>query len=154
MAEAGAAVERFDLRIITPQRTIFEDAVRSAAAESEGGAIEILPRHEPLLTPLEIGIFSIAPFDRRNHPAEIRFALNGGFLETDGLRTTIYAYSAEKESEIDPSRAREAMERAKARLAEVTRHADEEVPIDLDRAQLALMRAINRMRLTNQPVEE
>ncbi len=145
----------YHLRIITPQRTVFDEGARAMVAQSTGGVVEILPRHEPLLTPMAIHLLTVSPWDRRKYgSSDLTFAVNGGFLETDGATANLYATSAETADEIDVERAKEALHRARERLAKVTRHEGEEMPVDLDRAKLALLRALNRLQLRGDAVPQ
>jgi F-type H+-transporting ATPase subunit epsilon len=72
----------------------------------------------------------------------IIFATSGGFLEVLDNKVTVLAETAEPASVIDVDRARNAEERALKRLRQ------EEVSIDQGRAEEALERARNRVRVS------
>ena len=106
--------------------------------------MEILPRHEPIMTPLAIAPLAIT---LSGNAEPVFYALMGGFLDHDGHKAMILADGAESGSEIDMERARQAMYRARERLDEVTRRGEvAEQMIDADRAQLALLRSLTRMQ--------
>ena len=141
------AITELLVRILTPRRLVFEGPAERVELTTLDGIIEILPRHEALMTPLAIAPMILTP---PNGAASLTFAVLGGFLDLDGLEATILADSAEKGSEVDVERARLAMQRARDRLAENAR-ANSEASVDVDRAQLALVRSITRLRAAGQP---
>lgn len=135
-------------RVITPTREIFNGAVTAVNAIGKVGELQIMPLHEPLLTPLRVSLMSL---ELPEGAEDITLAVHGGFLDMNGQEVSIYADSAEKGDEVDLERAHEAEKRARERLAAVTSHGGVggAMDIDMDRAQLALMRAINRMQLAD-----
>jgi F-type H+-transporting ATPase subunit epsilon len=62
---------------------------------------------------------------------------------TDGKKVILLAEAAERPEEIDVARAQKAKERAEKRLSE--RSPD----VDFDRARIALLRAITRLKLSS-----
>jgi F-type H+-transporting ATPase subunit epsilon len=67
--------------------------------------------------------------------------MSGGFLMTDGKKVILLADAVERPEEIDVARAQAAKERAETRIAERT------PDVDIDRARLALLRALNRLKV-------
>jgi F-type H+-transporting ATPase subunit epsilon len=141
--------DAFPCVILTPERTVFEGRITRLAGEDLRGAFEVLPRHEPLMTPLRISLFEV----EEPGGGTKRFAVHGGFLDMTGTEATLLADSAESAEEIDVERAKEAMARARERLAEVTRSA-EEIALDHDRAEMALKRALIRLQARQIPLPE
>lgn len=127
------------LEIVTPDRMVVSDhdAV-SVIAPGSLGYLGILANHAPLMTELEVGEITV----RRSDGEEIHIASTGGFMEVADNKVTILADSAEKAEEIDINRAKEAVTRAEERLA----HSQDE-HIDAARAEAALKRALNRLRV-------
>ena len=70
-------------------------------------------------------------------------AVTGGFLEVRPDQVTILAQAAEKSVDIDVERALEAKERAEQRLNE-----SKQASVDFKRAELALRRAVNRIKVS------
>ena len=70
-----------------------------------------------------------------------RYAVSGGFLEVLNNRVLILLESAEKAENIDTERARKAKDRAEKRLTNAT------TEVDLVRAEAALTRAVNRLKV-------
>ncbi|MBN1256847.1 MAG: ATP synthase F1 subunit epsilon [Planctomycetes bacterium] len=131
--------ESFQLEIITPEREVLKTMVTRVAVTGQNTIFEILPGHEALLCPLGVGLLGV---QKPGEDTEDLYAVHGGFLEVSDDAATILADSAEHGDEVDLARAREAMQRAKDKLA--TRM-DTGKEWDLDRADLALRRALARI---------
>ncbi|MFD1064492.1 F0F1 ATP synthase subunit epsilon [Oceanobacillus locisalsi] len=125
-----------EVSVVTPEGPILEDTYDMVVCKADTGEIGILPKHIPLVSPLQI---SIARLKKGNDTAEI--AISGGFMEVQPDKVTILAQSAETADHIDVLRAREAKERAEKRLQ------DKSDTVDRIRAEHALKRAINRLEI-------
>jgi F-type H+-transporting ATPase subunit epsilon len=124
------------LKIVTPERTVVETEVDAFYGKTVEGMIGILPKHIPLVTPLEVGVMSYTK-NGQKHP----LAVMGGLLRTDGQSVTVLSDAAELNSEINAVRAKQAKERAEAELHKLTdKH-------DIVVAQQALTRALTRLKL-------
>lgn len=71
----------------------------------------------------------------------IEFATGGGTVEIKNNKVLVLADSVETAEEIDIERAKQSYERAKERLSNRSRG-----DIDITRAELALQRALNRLK--------
>lgn len=129
-------METLTVSVVTPDGPVLEDEYDMVSCKAENGELGILPRHIPLVAPLEISAVRLQRGDQTD-----RLAVNGGFLEVLPDKVTILAQSAEKPSEIDIERAKQAKERAEKRLQA------ERDDIDFKRAELALKRAMNRINV-------
>ena len=134
MAEITLPTE-IRLDIVTPDRLVAHDAVTAVTIHGKNGYLGILPGHAPLLTELSPG-----ELEYTSGGATHTLAVNWGFAEVLGDRVIVLAQSAERAEEIDVGRAEKAKVRAEERLK---RFDDPEV--DLDRARVALARAIARL---------
>lgn len=126
----------FMLEIVTPERKVYEQEVSMIVARGAEGELGILPNHIPLVTPLEIG-----PLRITREASTETIAVSGGFMEVRKGKVVILAESAELPSEIDLERANAAKERAERRLQ--AKRDD----VDHRRAEMALQRALNRMKV-------
>lgn len=108
------------------------------------GEIGILPGHINLIAPLKVSELKVRRVDDDNHVDWI--AVNGGIIEIKDNVVTIVADSAERERDIDVSRAERAKLRAE-RAIEVAKQ--EHRPDEVQRAQVALRRALNRINVGN-----
>lgn len=127
----------FNLDIVTPQKLFYRGEVESVQAPGVQGSFGVLARHIAFLTALQVGEIIIRePGEGLKH-----VATTGGFVEVLKSGVTVLAETAEFAVEIDRDRALRARNRAKARV----RKRDPE--IDQARAEAALARAINRLRV-------
>jgi len=122
--------------VVTPDGLVLEDTYDMVSCVAENGELGILPGHIPLVAPLTISAIRL----KREDSTE-QIAVNGGFLEVRPDKVTILAQSAEKPADIDVERAKEAKARAEQRLQ------SEEDHIDFKRAELALKKAMNRLKV-------
>lgn len=120
--------------VVTPDGEILEGDYEMVSCKAENGELGILPGHIPLVAPLTINAVRL-----KNNDTEDLVAVNGGFLEVRPDKVTILAQSAEKADDIDVNRAEAAKERAAKLLENIDQN------IDVERAKLALNRAINRL---------
>ena len=128
----------FALEIVTPERVVYSSQVESVQAPGSEGSFGVLAGHMPLLTSLQVGAlcFTEEGGDR------VQMAVSGGFAEVGSERVTVLAETAERAEEIDTQRADSSRQRAEERLAR--RHEGE---VDVIRAQAALTRALNRLKV-------
>lgn len=147
MAEA-AKIPRGNLRcrVITPHRQVFDEMVQSVELNTVAGALEVFAAFEPTIAPLNVGVMKAKGDDG----SVTELAIHGGHMDMNGSVLVVLADSAEIGSEIDVARAREALERARAKLAEVTSDNAKDVKIDADRAQMALLRALTRLEIVGE----
>ncbi len=123
--------------IITPQRTVYSGQVISFTAPGVEGLFQILFNHAPFLSALSVGPMKLKTEDNQT----IKFATSGGFAHILQNRITVLAETAERGDSIDIARAQEAKKRAEERLASKNEMNDDE------RARIALLRAINRLKI-------
>jgi len=127
----------FRLEIISPQKVIFKGDVVSFTAPGLLGSFQILYNHAPFISEVGIGLVKFTTSGGEDK----KFATSGGFVEVRDNVVVMLAETIESIEEIDLKRAESARDRAKKRLSE-------RAPgTDLERAELALQRALNRIRL-------
>ncbi len=96
-------------KIVTPERTVVDEAIYQATLPVEGGEVTILPDHIPYIGALEAGEIILR---RQNGGEEESLATSGGFVEFHDNILSILADTAERAEEIDLERAEEARKRA------------------------------------------
>jgi F-type H+-transporting ATPase subunit epsilon len=129
----------FQLDIVTPDRVVMSEPVRSMVAPGSEGSFGVLAGHAPMVSELTIGQLRYLP---ESGPEEI-MAVSGGFLEVGGGQVTVLADAAERAQEIDVERAIRARERAREQARQLAEHFDEtQSKIN----EFALQRAANRLR--------
>jgi len=130
-----AKTQRLD--IVTPEKVVFSEEVEFVVAPGVEGELGFLPEHAALVSALKIGVLKVEQGGK-----QFKVAIGGGFVEVKNSRVVILADTAEREDEINVERAQEAKKRAEQRLA--GKGAD----TDVERAELALQRALARLKAT------
>lgn len=129
------ADKTFRLKIIAPERIFYEGDVTFVEFRTTEGDIGVYPGHISLTSIIAPGIMKI-----HTPSGEIKeAALLEGFSEILADEVTILAEAVEWPEEIDVNRAKEAQVRAERRL--------QSEDGDMDRAELALKRALIRQRI-------
>ncbi|PIR46734.1 MAG: ATP synthase F1 subunit epsilon [Candidatus Vogelbacteria bacterium CG10_big_fil_rev_8_21_14_0_10_45_14] len=111
-------MKTFDLRVIKPERLIFEGKAISVRFPTSDGQIQIFATHEPIIGKAGIGELMVEAVDAKGNKIELPFAIAGGFFEMSNDNMTILAGRAEHVRELDVARAKEARLRARQLLEE------------------------------------
>ena len=127
--------ENMRLKIVAPERIFYEGDTTFLEFTTTEGEMGIYPQHIPLTAIIAPGILKIHEGDTVKEAA-----LMSGFVQILKDSVTILAESVEWPDEIDANRAKEAEIRARRRI-------NDEDGIDMDRAELALKRALIRQSL-------
>ncbi len=129
----------FKLKIITPERVVYEDEITEVTLPTTTGEITILADHEPLVTLLKPGELVI-----RKERELIHLAVSTGLVE---MRTAnellILADTAEHAEELELEKIKEAQARAEELLK--NKHNMEDV--EFAQAQAALERELARIKV-------
>jgi F-type H+-transporting ATPase subunit epsilon len=125
------------LEVVTPEKTVVSEDVQTVVGPGSEGEFGVLTGHTPFLTTLKIG--SLRYKDKGG--ADRCVFINGGFAEVLPRKVTVLAESAERRRDIDLTRAKAALERAKKRLE--TKGDD----LDYERVHDSLLRAQTRLSL-------
>ena len=125
------------VQVVTPDGIRYDHHANFISVKTPDGEMGILPEHINLIAPLTVHEMKIRRIDYENHVDWVAIK--------DNL-VTIVADSAERERDIDVSRAERAKIRAERKLeqAQSTHDIDE-----VRRAQVALRRALNRISVGN-----
>ena len=100
-----------NVRVITPDNTVWDSAAEEVVLPSTTGQLGILSGHAPLLSALDIGVMRLRP-----QKDWLSIAVAGGFAEVEENQVTILVNSAERGDNINSEKARETYEEAKTRL--------------------------------------
>lgn len=111
MAEATS--NNLRIRLVTPERTLFESEAMAVELPSKSGDMEVLYGHAPLLAELGAGDVRIhaGPGLEQHSAGTTRYNVSWGFVEVLPDRVTILASDALKPEEIDVPRAEQQRER-------------------------------------------
>ena len=105
----------FNLRVMAPNRTVWNSEAQEVILSTNSGQIGVLPNHAPLLTALDIGVMKI-----RIDSKWTAMALMGGFAMIDNNQMTILVNEAEKANDINSEEAQNAFQAAQANLTEAS----------------------------------
>lgn len=131
----------YALEIVTPDKKFFDGKAEMLITRTSQGDIGILRNHEDMVAPLSVGVIRIKNGDEFKDAA-----CSGGFMTVSSTKVTLITDAAEWAEEIDVERAKDALERAKARIAE------KDKSTDLARAEVALKKALNRLNVAGKDV--
>lgn len=128
---------KFDLKIITPDRIFYEGEASMVEFNTTEGEIGVYKAHVPTTVIIAPGILTITEEEGQKEAA-----LHAGFVEILQDKVTIMAEIIEWPQEIDLERAQEARQRAEERI-------DAKSPeTDVARAEIALRRALARIEVS------
>jgi F-type H+-transporting ATPase subunit epsilon len=126
------------VHVITPDRTVWNDAVEEVILPSASGQLGILSGHAPLLTALDIGVMRVRPGkDWKN------LVVMGGFAEVDQNILKVLVNSAEVDDDIDKEEAQAEFIKAQTRLEQANKGNDRQEQI---KASQAFKRARARLQ--------
>ena len=123
-------------RIVTPHGVYKEMDTPIINVDTEDGQRGILPNHMPIVMMLKI-----ARMETEENGTRQEYAVAGGLFYFRENQAEILTDAIENKNEIDAERAARAKERAEKRLA------SDDPNYDLQRARIALQKAINRMNV-------
>jgi F-type H+-transporting ATPase subunit epsilon len=99
------------VRLVTPERTLFEASAASVELPAKLGYMEVLYGHAPLLSELGAGDVRVHGVVGSDAAVEQTYNVNWGFVEVLPDRVTILASDALKPEEIDVNRANQQLDR-------------------------------------------
>jgi len=131
--------ETYPLIIATPHARLFDGPVSAVRVRAVDCQLGVMAGHAPMVTELAIGevVLTDASGERTS------FATSGGVLRVEEDGVVVISEACEQACDIDVQRARQAIERARARLRAGVVGRD----TDVARAELALGRALNRLQV-------
>jgi len=95
------------VRLVTPEKVLFEAETASVELPSASGYLEVLYGHAPLLAKLGAGDVTL----HGGPEGDVRYHVNWGFAEVLPDRVTILASDALNPADIDTNRAQQQLER-------------------------------------------
>ena len=96
-----------NFKIITPEKTVFEEEVLQATLPVADGEVTILPNHRSYIASLKAGEIFL-----KTEGGDASVVVSGGFIEFNQNNLIVLADTAERAEEIDVERAEEARKRA------------------------------------------
>ena len=127
-----------NLKVITPDKTVWDDSIEEVVLPSTTGQLGILSGHAPLITALEIGVMRV-----RADKDWKAIALSGGFAEVDKNEVKVLVNGAEMGDNIDLDTARSEFESAQSNFETADKSEDR---LAKNRATQALKKARARFQ--------
>jgi F-type H+-transporting ATPase subunit epsilon len=122
------------IKILTPEKTVFNGSAESLQLPGSLGLMGVLNNHAPILSVMTPGIIKF-----KSEEKNYIYCVSYGFFEFITNKALILADAIEKPEEIDGERVINAIKKAKQQLKDKR-------DIDVERAQRALFRALNRKK--------
>lgn len=130
------------LKVITPEKVVLDTETKGVFVRAIDGELGVLPGHIPLMTALDIGVASyLTVNDEKEY-----ISVTGGTFKVENDVITILTELAELGEDIDIARANMAADRARAELEGLIEHDVDKHSPDIERARLALLRAMARIK--------
>ena len=126
----------FRFMIVTPDRILFDGQVQEVIARTTEGDVGILAGHIRYAAILKTGALTV----KLENGETRRAAVAGGVIKVSDERTTVISTAAEWAEDIDPDWAERSRQAALAKI-----EAAKDEPDRLERANLKLQRALNRL---------
>ncbi len=126
------------LDIVTPSKSAFSGNIIAITIPGTIGSFQVLKNHAPIISTIEIGVIKVELPDK----TIAYYATSGGTIEVLNNKVVVLVDTIEALNSIDFNRAKLAFERAKHRLE--NKHVED---VNIARAQAALARAANRMKI-------
>lgn len=127
--------KKIHLKIITPEKIVFEGDADSVSAMGLSGSFGILPGHIPFMSALQVDTAKVTVDGK-----EITYSVMGGAFQFKDNEAIILTEAAECGSDIDTARAKLAKERAEAQLSNAQTQRDIKI------ANAAIARAMARLK--------
>lgn len=129
----------FRFMIVTPDRILFDGDVQEVIARTTEGDVGILAGHTRYAAILKTGVLTVKMADGTIRKA----AVATGVIKVSDEKTTVMSTAAEWAEDIDPDWAERSRQDALAKI-----EAAQNEPDRLERANLKLQRALNRLTVS------
>lgn len=128
----------FRLSIVAPDRTVFDDEVKSVIIPAYGGYMGIMASHEPSIVALRPGFIE---YTSTNDLREF-ITVSGGFAEASDGKVIVLAKDAALAHEVSLAEAEASMEEArKALRGESSTMSSDEATEEIERAMVRIRAA-------------
>ena len=118
-------MKKFNLKIITPEKVIYDQQVHEVILPTKDGQAGILAEHAPYMAPLNADELVIFEEESRDPEHIISMAIDFGLAEFSDNQLTILVGEAEPAAEIDLALAEQAKKRAQELMKEQIDDEDE-----------------------------
>ncbi|QQR76580.1 ATP synthase F1 subunit epsilon [Candidatus Nomurabacteria bacterium] len=134
------SIKQLQLKIITPERIVLDEAVDQVVLPTGEGEITVLPGHIALISSLASG-----DIVARVNGEDVPMAVSGGFIEVSNDQVKILADFAEHVSDLSD----DAVTKARARAEELKRMKDDASVVDFEHYEAELERSLTRVKIAD-----
>lgn len=113
---SGTAGATFPFELVSPERLLVSDEVRSVVVPGSEGEFEVLPHHAPFLAMLRPGILRVTGADG----AEQRVFVRSGFADVNGISLTVLAEEAVPVDQLKADQIAQSIRNAEEDVADAT----------------------------------
>ena len=103
------------LRVLAPDKSVFDDKVEEIILPSTTGLLGVLPGHISMVTAIDIGVLTL----RTSNGKWSSIALMGGFAEVESNDVTVLVNSAELGKNIDKDLVQKELSQAEQELTKL-----------------------------------
>jgi F-type H+-transporting ATPase subunit epsilon len=132
--------KQLQLKIITPEKIVLDEAVDSVSLPTTEGEITILPDHIALISTLASG-----DIVARVNGEDVPMAVSGGFIEVSNNQVKILADFAEHVSDLSD----DTVAKARARAEELKHMKDDASVVDFEHYEAELERSLTRVKIAD-----
>jgi F-type H+-transporting ATPase subunit epsilon len=143
------SIKLLKLKIVTPERLVFEEMVKQVTLPTKEGVIGVLPGHVALVATLASGeVVADLPASGGEGGDPAPFALTGGFVEVkqvDGVtEVAVLADYAKHVGEIEKN-----IEAARAKAEKLAKEQKNKEDVDFEHFESELERSITRVKIAD-----
>jgi len=113
---------RFQVEILTPEGSVFDDEVEMISTRTSVGSIGVLANHTPILAMLD-------PCELRLHRSEgevLRFAQGEGYMQVGGNRAMLLLEDAVPAAELNAAELKAKLDESRAQLQEAEQDSEKQ----------------------------
>ena len=138
-------MKTFQLKIITPEKVIFDEPVMEVLLPTKDGQVGILARHVPYIAPLHAD--ELVVYKSKQPDDILSFAVDFGLAEFADNQLLILVAAASAAADIDLERAQAAKERAAKLMRETVSDEDYANALALIERESAKIKVASKYRL-------
>ena len=132
--------------LVSFDKVLLRGNAKSVTVPTIDGEITILPHHIPLVSIIDLGEAHVALIDNNGKEVHEYITVGGGFIEVSSKGISLLVRTAEAVQEIDEERAKAALEKARARLAELSKSKRKEDQYEYSETSALLARNLMRLK--------
>jgi len=103
--------------IVTPEALLFSEEVYFVSVPGSDGEFGVLERRAPIMSTLKLGVVRVK---REEHGKDIVFAVDGGYVESDGHKLVVLADRAEEVGKLTLEQVREGKQQNEHKLTSLS----------------------------------